>query len=533
MVNPNANVAKDVVALNINISAAKSLQDILKTNLGPKGTMKMLVGGSGDIKLTKDGGVLLGEMQIQHPTAQMIARTATAQDDITGDGTTSTVLLIGDLLVQAARYLAEGMHPSTIIEGYELAQKEALNFLDEFKVPVEADENGHISRDILYNLARSAISTKVSEQLCNSLSDIVVDAISVIQRKGKELDLHMVEIQHMEHQMDTETQLIKGLVLDHGTRHPNMRKSCSNCFILTCNVSLEYEKTEVNAGIVYHTAEEREELVQAERFHCDEKVRAIIDLKKKVCKDGKTTFVVINQKGIDPMSLDMFVKEGIFAVRRAKRRNMERVTLACGGVAVNSIEDLDESVLGYCKDVHEVVLGENKYTFVEGVQHPHSCTILIKGPNKHSIRQVKDAIRDGLRAVKNGVVDKCFVPGAAAFEVACHSHLIEYAKSVKGKPKLGVEAFAKAMLCIPKTLAANSGYDSLDAVLKLQDEFNTGAVVGLDIYSGEPDVISPEDMGILDNYRVKRQCISAATFTATQLLFCDEIIQAGRNTRKK
>merc|ERR1712166_283107 len=225
-------------------------------------------------------------------------------------------------------------------------------------------------------------------------------------------DLHMVEIMHMRHKLATETKLIRGLVLDHGARHPDMPKRLENCYILTCNVSLEYEKSEVNAGFFYSSAEQRDRLVESERRFTDEKVKKIIELKRKVCtEENKKSFVIINQKGIDPPSLEMLAHEGIIALRRAKRRNMERLPLAVGGVAVNSVDDLDVDDLGYADVVYEQALEDEKYTFIEGVKNPFSCTLLVKGPNDHSISQMKDALRDGLRAVLNAIEDKCVLPG--------------------------------------------------------------------------------------------------------------------------
>jgi len=173
-------------------------------------------------------------------------------------------------------------------------------------------------------------------------------------------------------------------------------------------------------------------------------------LKKKVCEGNDKSFVVINEKGIDPVCLEAFANEKIIALRRAKRRNMERIVLACGGTAVNSVEELTEADLGYADEVYEVTLGEEKYTFIEGVKNPRSCTVLIKGPNEHTIAQIKDAVRDGLRAVKNVYDDKAVVPGAGSFEIACHEHLTEYGKGVEGKAKLGIQSFAESLLVIPK-----------------------------------------------------------------------------------
>uniref|UniRef100_A0A6Q2XMK0 Chaperonin containing TCP1, subunit 6A (zeta 1) n=1 Tax=Esox lucius TaxID=8010 RepID=A0A6Q2XMK0_ESOLU len=417
--NPKAEVARAQAALAVNISAARGLQDVLKSNLGPKGTMKMLVSGAGDIKLTKDGNVLLHEMQIQHPTASLIAKVATAQDDITGDGTTSNVLIIGELLKQADLYVSEGLHPRIIAEGFEAAKDKALAVLEELKVTKEMD------RETLIHVARTSLRTKVHAELADLLTEAVVDAVLAIRKPNEPIDLFMVEIMEMKHKTDSDTQLIQGLVLDHGARHPDMKKRVENAYVLTCNVSLEYEKTEVNSGFFYKSAGEREKLVAAERKFIEERVQKIIALKNAVCADGSKGFVVINQKG------------------------------------------------------------EEKFTFIEKCGNPRSVTLLVKGPNKHTLTQIKDAVRDGLRAVKNAIEDGSVVPGAGAFEVAVHDALINHKPKVKGRAQLGVQAFADALLIIPKVLAQNSGYDAQETLVKLQTEYKeSGQLVGVDLGTG-------------------------------------------------
>ncbi|TFJ82776.1 hypothetical protein NSK_005969 [Nannochloropsis salina CCMP1776] len=522
LVNPSAEIVSKSQALLVNCSAAKGLQNVLKSNLGPRGTLKMLVGGAGQIKITKDGNVLLHEMQIQHPTASLIARTATAQDDITGDGTTTSVLLVGELLKQAERFLSEGLHPRVIAEGYDLAKDRVLEFLDTFKV---AQPEIKHDRELLLSIARTSLRTKLAAEMADQMTEAVTDAVLTLSQ-GPTIDLHMVEIMHMTHKLGSDSRFVRGLVLDHGARHPDMPKALNRCHIFTCNVSFEYEKSEVASGFFYSNAEERERLVASERRFTDEKVRQVIDFKRKVCKEGES-FVVINQKGIDPLSLDMFAKEGILALRRAKRRNMERLTLACGGLPINSVEDLSEDMLGWAGRVYEQTLGEEKYTFVEDVRHARSCTILIKGPNQHTIDQIKDALRDGLRAVKNAIEDKALVPGGGSFEVAASHMLQAYKETVSGKPKLGVVAFAEALLVVPKTLAENSGFDVQDTLIALLEEHaKTGIAVGLDVTTGEG--MAPAMVGVWDNYRVKRQSLHLATILATQLLVVDEVMRAGR-----
>ncbi|XP_057792452.1 T-complex protein 1 subunit zeta 1 [Salvia miltiorrhiza] len=529
VLNPNAEVVNKSHALHMNINAAKGLQDVLKSNLGPKGTIKMLVGGAGDIKLTKDGNTLLKEMQIQSPTAIMIARTAVAQDETSGDGTTSTVIFIGELMKQSERYIDEGMHPRVLVDGFEIAKRATLQFLEKFKTPVVMGNEP--DKEILKMVARTALRTKLYESLADQLTEIVVNSVLCIRKPEEPIDLFMVEIMHMRHKFDVDTRLIEGLVLDHGSRHPDMKRQAENCYILTCNVSLEYEKSEVNAGFFYSSAEQREAMVAAERRSVDERVQKIIDLKNKVCAENDSNFAVINQKGIDPPSLDLLARAGIIALRRAKRRNMERLVLACGGEAVNSVDDLTPDCLGWAGSVKEHVLGEEKYTFVENVKNPHSCTILIKGPNDHTIAQIKDAVRDGLRAVKNTIEDEAVVLGAGAFEVAARQYLVnEVKKTVKGRAQLGVEAFADALLVVPKILAENSGLDTQDVIIELTGEHDKGNVVGLNLHTGEP--IDPQMEGIFDNYSVKRQLINSGPVIASQLLLVDEVIRAGRNMRK-
>jgi T-complex protein 1 subunit zeta len=486
--------------------------------------MKLLVSGAGDVKMTKDGNVLLNEMQIQHPTAALIARAATAQDKLTGDGTTSTVLLTGELLRQSENYVDEGLHPRLINEGFHLARERALEFLEKFKV-----EKDTLDRELLLSVARTSLLTKVNEQVTEKLAEIVVDAVLTIRKEGQPIDLFMVETMVMKHKSALETRLVKGLVLDHGARHPDMPKRLKNAYVLTMNVSLEYEKPESTAVVVYKSAKEREKMIEAEHALVDEKVRQIIELKRLVCgsKDSEyKNFVVINQKGIDPMALDMFAKEDILALRRAKRRNMERCTLACGGMACNSTDDLDPSVLGKAGLVFQYQLGEEKYTFIEEVENPFSCTVVMRGVFDHTLHQLQDAVRDGLRAVKNAIEDKALVPGGGAFEAALSAHIAEYSNQVRTQAKFGLKAFSEALLIIPKTLAENSGLSTQECILAMQQEIHDGNVVGLDIETGEP--MDPETEGIWDCYRVKRQMLHSATVIAQQLLLVDEIMKAGK-----
>ena len=405
-----------------------------------------------------------------------------------------------------------------------------------------------MDNELLLQVAKSSLCTKIHADLANQLCPVLVDAVETITKKKSEekkeekkvksfkrdeIDLHMIEVMHMQHKMSTESKLVRGLVLDHGGRYSDLPSSLENCYILCLNVSLEYEKTEVHSGFFWSDAEQREKLIQSERQFTDDRVLKIVELKRKLCtpENGKN-FIVVNQKGIDPPSLEILANDGIIGIRRAKKRNGERIPLACGGRQLNSVDDITEKDLGWAKHVYEQVLGEEKYTFIEGVDNPFSCTILIKGPNDYSIAQTKEAIRDGLRAIKNAKEDSCLVPGGGAFEIAAAEHLTQYArKSVTGKAKLGVNAYADALLIVPRTLAQNSGFDAQDVLLKVQEaHIQKGEAFGVDCNTGEP--LPSAVSNIWDNYMVKRQFMNIAPVLARQLLLVDEVTRAGKNMKR-
>uniref|UniRef100_H0X1F4 Chaperonin containing TCP1 subunit 6B n=1 Tax=Otolemur garnettii TaxID=30611 RepID=H0X1F4_OTOGA len=529
-VNAKAEVARAQAALAVNICAARGLQDVLRTNLGPKGTMKMLVSGAGDIKLTKDGNVLLHEMQIQHPTASLIAKVATAQDDVTGDGTTSNVLIIGELLRQADLYISEGLHPRIIAEGLEVAKIKALEVLEEIKVQKDME------RTILLDVARTSLQTKVHVELADILTEVVLAACLEFSRPGPGSNLpapvYMASALTTEYRCPSELELIRGLVLDHGVRHPDMKKRVEDAFILTCNVSLEYEKTEVSSGFFYKTAEEKEKLVKAERKFIDNRVQKIIDLKDRVCAELDKGFVVINQKGIDPFSLDTLAKHGIVALRRAKRRNMERLSLACGGIPVNSLEDLHIDCLGHADLVYEYTLFNHlDFLFFQQCLGVNGLHCLIFGAFQKVCLRGKDAITWRVVPIVSFLPIGCVVPGAGAAEVAIAEALLVYKHSIKGRARLGVQAFADALLIIPKVLAQNSGYDPQETLVKVQAEhLDSKQLVGIDLNTGEPMVAA--DAGVWDNYCVKKQLLHSCTVIATNILLVDEIMRAGMSSLK-
>jgi T-complex protein 1 subunit zeta len=427
-----------------------------------------------------------------------------------------------------------------------VAVTDAIQCIGKTTPPATTESNKIV--DDKENNTLTTNTTTASDDVTTSTDTIMTTTTT--EQLQRPLDLHRVEILSMQHRSTSglESKFVNGIVLDHGSRHPDMPSSLHNVYVMICNISLEYEQAETAAGFVYSTASERETLVESERKWLDERCRKIIHFKRSVCNstDGndssntKKTFCIINQKGVDPLSLDMFAKEGILCLRRAKRRNMERLSLATSGQVILSLEDLDPKMLGYCDHVYEETYGDDKYTFVEGCIDAQSCTLLIQGPNQLTIDQITDAVKDGLRAVKNAVEDNAVVPGGGAFELAASLYLTnEIVPKTLGKAKLGVMAFAEALLIIPKTLIANSGYDVQDALLQLKDEYMANNIsnnsdmnsptmaIGFNCTTGEP--MLPVIEGVFDNVRVKRQSLHLATVLANQLLLVDEVMRAGKS----
>ncbi|KFQ33062.1 T-complex protein 1 subunit zeta, partial [Merops nubicus] len=395
--------------------------------------------------------------QIQHPTASLIAKVATAQDDITGDGTTSNVLIIGELLKQADLYISEGLHPRIVAEGFEIAKEKALEVLDQVKVTKEMD------RETLIDVARTSLRTKVHAELADILTEAVVDSVLTVRKPDEPIDLHMVEIMEMKHKSETDTSGMEEVTF---LLQPSFGKG-----------SLVAEEMSLR---------------------------------------GRGSVLCILVK------IQQVLKQSMFSLR---------LTLACGGAAMNSVEDLTPECLGHAGLVYEYTLGEEKYTFIEKCENPRSVTVLIRGPNKHTLTQIKDAVRDGLRAVKNAIEDGCVVPGAGALEVAVANALVKHKPNVKGRAQLGVQAFADALLIIPKVLAQNSGYDPQETLVKVQTEHaESGQLTGVDLNTGEPMVAAAA--GIWDNYNVKKQLLHSCTVIASNILLVDEIMRAGMSSLK-
>ncbi|MEN2495948.1 MAG: Chaperonin containing TCP1 subunit 6B [Marteilia pararefringens] len=512
-------------------NSVRPLFDILQSNYGPCGTYKMLVSGGGEIKITKDGGTLLGEMQIRNPITSLIAKTVSMQETMAGDGTIALVLLISSLIMESEKFVMDGVHVSHIIEGITMGIEYCQKIIQEMAIPVSLD------RPLLIDIAKCSVATKIPGELANLIAEQCVDAVhDIFDRQTMQLNLHMVEVMHMTHKTARDTQLVRGIVMDHGGRHPNMPRELKDCFILISNVSFEYEKTEVNADVGYSSAQAREAMFKGEREFIDKRCQQVVDLKNQVCK-GNQGFVVLTMGGIDTHSLDIFAKHNILGLRRVKRRNLERLTLCCGGLVVNSTENLRPSNLGYAGHVKQISIGEENYTIVDQCKNPKSVTVLIKGPNQYTIDQMRDAIQDGLMSTANALVEQSALPGACSFELTASRRLIDYAKKVSStnlKARIGVEILSRALESLPKSLAQNAGFDANSLILENQaissDEDARKTYYGVNIATGGLFVAA--DRGIYDSVRAKMMMLHASNSIVRTFMSIDGVIKSAPSGMK-
>ncbi|PUA33253.1 MAG: thermosome subunit [Zestosphaera tikiterensis] len=515
-------------ALRNNIVAARALAEILKTSLGPRGLDKMLVDSFGDITITNDGAAIVKEMEVQHPAAKLLVETAKATDAEVGDGTTSAVVLAGELLAKAESLLDQNIHPTIIIEGYKKAASLALELLDEIgqKVfvgdlskPEELEKTKQELKKIVYStLASKYIATpdivdymvdlsieaalKAAERRPDGTYDVKLDNIKIEKKKGASL---------------AETKLVDGIVLDKEVVHPGMPKRVEKAKIALIDAPLEIEKPDITAKINITSPDQIKSFLE-------EETKLLKDMVEKIAATGAN--VVICQKGIDDVAQHFLAKKGILAVRRVKRSDMEKLERATGGRIVTSIRDLTPNDLGYAELVEERRVGNEKMTFVEGCKNPRAVTILIRGSSDMVIDDAERSFNDALHAVRNILRDPKIVPGGGATEVELALRLRKKAEEVSGKEQLAIQAFADALEEIASILAQTAGVDPLQSVMELRRLHSEGKVnAGVDVLGGRvvEDIMA---LKVMDPVIVKKQIIKAATEAATAILKVDDVIAA-------
>ena len=499
-----------------NTMAARAIAKAVKSSLGPKGMDKMLVDSSGDVTITSDGRTILDKMDIDHPAAKMMVEVAKTQDAEVGDGTTTVVIVAGELLGKAEDLINKGVHPTVIVEGYSKAADKALETLEKTAVPVKPTE-----KEFLEKVAATSMASKLVSEDKEQLAEIAVEAVlHVAQKVGGEykVDLDDIMVEKKPGESAAETKLIEGLVLDKGVVHSGMPKRVEKAKIALLESPLEVKKTEFDAKINIERPEQMESFLREEENMLQEMV-------EKIVASGAN--VVVCQKGIDDMVQHFLARKGILAVQRAKESDMEKLGKATGGKVVTNLEGLTESDLGYAELVEERKIGDDKMTFIEGCKNPHSVAILIRGGTGRFVDEAERSVHDALCVVRDVVQEPKILAGGGSPEMEIARALRGYAETLPGREQLAVQSFGEAIEIVPLTLGENAGLDPIDILSDLGARHEKGEKwAGVDVFAGKI-----EDMwklGVYEPLAVKKQMIKSATEAATMLLRIDDVIAAGK-----
>ena len=500
-----------------NIMAAKIIAQAVKSSLGPKGMDKMLVDSLGDVTITSDGRTILDEIDVEHPAAKMMVEVAKTQDDEVGDGTTTSVIVAGELLSKAEELIDKNVHPTVIIDGYRKAADRALEVLEKIAIPVDSTD-----KEALKKVAMTSMASKIVSENREQLADIVVDAVLYVARKvGEEyrVDLDDIMVEKKPGESVTGTKLIKGIVLDKEVVHSGMPRRVENANIALLNSPLEVEKTEFDAKINIDSPEAMEAFLKEEE-------NMLRTMAKKIAATGAN--VLICQKGIDDMVQHFLAREKILAVRRAKKSDMEKLAKATGGRIVTNLDDLKGEDLGYAALVEERKIGDDKMVFIEGCKDPKSVSILIRAGLERMVDEAERAMHDALSVVADVYEKNKIVVGGGAVEAEVAKDLRKYAVQVGGREQLAIEAFAEAVETIPKTLAENAGLEQIDIMVELRSahEKADGHLMGLDVFEGK--VANLWEKGVIEPLSVKEQAIKSAAEAAAMILRIDDVIAASK-----
>ena len=491
-----------------NILAAKTIAAAVKSTLGPKGMDKMLVDSMGDVVITNDGATILKEMDIEHPAAKMMVEIAKTQDEEVGDGTTSAVVIAGELLKKAEDLLEQEVHPTLIVTGYRLAAEKAYEILKELTKDVTPDDT-----ETLKKIAMTSMTGKGAEVGRELLTDLAVESVRAIAEKGK-VDVDHIKLEKKTGGSKDDTVLIKGMLIDKERVHPGMPKLVENAKIALVNSALEIEKTEVDAKIEITSPDQMKAFL-------DEEERMLKSMVDKVKDSGAN--VLFCQKGVDDLVQHYLAKEGILAVRRVKESDMKKLASATGGKVLTTLEEIRPEDLGAAGVVEERKIGGEEMIFVEDCQNPKSVSILLRGGTEHVVDELERGMYDALRVTACAVEDGKYVAGGGATEIELAMRLRDYAASVGGREQLAIQAFADAVEVIPRALAENAGLDPIDMLVALRSAHEAGNKnAGLDVFKGEPtDMLKA---GVIEPLRIKTQAISSATESATMILRIDDVI---------
>ncbi|MFQ6128042.1 MAG: thermosome subunit beta [Thermoplasmata archaeon] len=496
------------------IAAAKAVAEAVRSTLGPRGMDKMLVDSMGDVVITNDGATILKEIDIEHPAAKMVVEVAKTQDDEAGDGTTSAVVLAGELLKKSEDLIEQNVHPTIVVNGFRMAAERAMKVLDTMSISVKRND-----RKKLRDIAATSMCGRSMGTVRDRLAEMAVDAVTRIaeERDGNFIaDTNNIKVEKKHGASVLESELIDGMIIDKERVHPRMPKWVKNAKIALVNSALEIKKTEVDAKIQITDPSQMQKFLREEE-------KTLKQMVEKLRKSGAN--VVFCQKGIDDLVQHYLAKEGIYALRRIKKSDMEKLGKATGGKIITNLEDLGRKELGKAGLVEEKKIGDDEMTFVTGCKESKAVSILIRGGTEHVVDEVERALHDALRVSGVAIEDGKAIPGGGATEIEVSLRLRDYASTVGGREQLAIEAFADALEIIPWTLGENAGLDAIDLLIELKSRHEgkkANKNAGVDIFSGKvKDMIR---MNVMEPIRVKTQAVKSATDVAAMILRIDDII---------
>ncbi|MFP4171047.1 MAG: thermosome subunit beta [Methanomassiliicoccales archaeon] len=502
-----------------NIMAAKAIADAVKSSLGPRGMDKMLVDSMGDVVITNDGVTILKEMDVDHPAAKMMVEVAKAQDTECGDGTTSAVVLAGELLKKAEDLLDSNIHPTTIASGYRMAAQRALEVLDSGAIEVSIDDRE--------NLKRMAMTSMISKSVSGSrdhMADVAVEAVATVAEEvdGKySVDLDDIKMVKKQGGTMEDTEVIRGIIVDKGPVHSSMPKKVENARIALIDSAMEIKKTEIDAKIQINDP------TQMQAF-LDQEERMLRDMVDRVQEVGAN--VVFTQKGMDDLVQYFMDKRGIFGIRRVKKSDMEKIAKATGAKIVSKIGELSEEDLGEADLVEARKVQDEEMTYITGCGNPKALSILIRGGTEHVVEEIERSLEDAVHVVAVGIEDGKMITGGGSTAVELAMRLREYAASVGGREQIAIDAFAGALEGIPKVLAENAGFDPIDLLIDLRRAHKNGEKhAGVNVYTGKVADMFKEN--VLEPLRVGKQAINSATEATVMVLRIDDVIASKGGSR--
>ncbi len=503
-------------AQHANIMAAQIVAESVKSALGPRGMDKMLVDSFGDVTITSDGRTVLDEMDIQHPAAKMMVEVAKTQDDEVGDGTTTSVIIAGELLAKAETLIDKNVHPTVIIDGYRKAAEKALETLEKIAIKISPTD-----KKALKKVAMTSMASKLVSGSRDYLGDIATSAVLQVAVKtgdGYKVDIDDIKVEKKAGESLTDTKFINGIVLDKEAVHSGMPKRVENAKIVLIDAALEIEKTEFDAKINIESPEQMDAFLKQE----ENMIKGMVD---KVVSKGAN--VILCQKGIDDLAQHFLARKNILAVRRVKKSDMEALAKATGAKVVTNLNDLSANDLGYAQLVEERKIGDNKMTFIEGCKNPLAVTILIRGGTERIVEEAERSLHDALCVVGDVIEEPKILAGGGAPEMELSKVLKDYAESLPGREQLAVMQFAEALEVIPTTLAENAGLDPIDIITELRAQHEKGKTwAGVDVDTGK--VGDMEKAGVFEPIVVKKQIIKSCSEAATLILKIDDVIASGK-----